>query len=216
VIGDLFNNIGERIFQMSEVEHAEKIVIELEEKRECPFSRTKLLSKQRQEVSYAAHTGDKTARARLNQINVEASTHSHEIESVEAALEEARARLNAAKGIEARAADKANALKLRTANAEFKELGDDADDALWDFVQAVNKILTKRNELEALGATAPTSEQVRVNVTNAIKAKIQELPSSWVRDFDFPLLAPNQKKDGQGNLCRLVRDDRATDCTAAR
>jgi hypothetical protein len=46
----------------TKVEKAEKIINDLEEQRECLHSRTKLLSKQREQISYAAHTGDKTAR----------------------------------------------------------------------------------------------------------------------------------------------------------
>jgi septal ring factor EnvC (AmiA/AmiB activator) len=95
----------------TEVEVAEKIINDLEEQREALFSRAKLLTKQREQVAYAAQV--KAAKARLKEIDVETLTTGTDIESVEAALLEARSRLNAAKVTEAKATDRERALQLR-------------------------------------------------------------------------------------------------------
>lgn len=86
---------------MNEIEQAEKIVNELEDKRECLHARTRTLTEQRKQLAYAANTGDKAARTKLNAINSEVAHHNHEIENVEFALTEARARLDKAKEAEA-------------------------------------------------------------------------------------------------------------------
>ena len=61
----------------------------------------------------------------------------------------------------------------------------------------MTSIKAMQTELAAMHAPrqrTPTSEQFRVNAIIAIKTMIQALPQSWVRDFDFPLLGPLQKK----------------------
>jgi chromosome segregation ATPase len=164
---------------MTEIEQAEKIVRELEEKQEALIARTKVLAKQRQECSYAAHTGDKAARTKLDKINVEASTHAGEIESVDAALREAAARLNAAHAETDRAADRAAAEQLRDKLKQFKELGEVLDDCFADFRSA------------AIGQAAPTHQQYRVLCEIALKTAVQQTPF-WSQDF--PAMAPNQRK----------------------
>jgi hypothetical protein len=176
---------------MTEIEQAEKIVRELEEKQEALIARTKVLAKQRQECSYAAHTGDKAARTKLDKINVEASTHAGEIESVDAALREAAARLNAAHAETDRAADRAAAEQLRDKLKQFKELGEVLDDCFADFRSAAIEQKKLLDEIHALGQAAPTHQQYRVLCEIALKTAVQQTPF-WSQDF--PAMAPNQRK----------------------
>src|SRR5277367_457118 len=118
----------------TEFEKANRDLNNLEEQREALFSRAKLLSKQRDQIAFAALTaGDKHAKARLAEINTEDIGLAANIASVEAALTVARANLNVAQQAEAIAAVKANALALRGKLAQFKELGAVLDDCFADF-----------------------------------------------------------------------------------
>jgi hypothetical protein len=177
------------------VAQAEKTVANLEDKRRALIQKATDLAVERQRVSFLAHTGDAKARQRLNAINTETSMQASEMESIEAAIIEANARLNVARTGEALAADKANALLLREKVAQFKEHGIELGNACQDVSMWVNEMLGMLDEIHALGQPFPTSEQFRVNATNALKTLVQSLPQSWVRDFEFPLLQPSQKKD---------------------
>src|SRR5882757_3496669 len=99
-----------------EIEKAEKDLNNIEEQREALFSRAKLLSKQREQVAFAAHTGDKQAKARLADINAEDIGLASNIASVEAALVVARANLKAAQQVEASAADIEKAKQIAALN----------------------------------------------------------------------------------------------------
>ena len=176
------------------IEKAERDLNNLEEQREALFSRAKLLSKQREAIAFAALTGDKQAKARLAEINAEDTSHSANIASVEAALTVARANLDAAQRNEAIAADRAAAEQARKLNDEFKEYGADADEALSDAISAILKMIALRDQMAALGITAPSGQQLRINSVVAVKSALQNLPQPWINDFEFARLAPSQKK----------------------
>jgi hypothetical protein len=168
---------------MNDVEQAEKVIRDLEEKHESLIGRTKVLCKQRQEVAYAAHTGDKTARARLNAINAEASTHGGEIESVVAALVEAKARLNTALAGEASVADRAQALLLKGAIAEYVEEANELDASLEDMAFHANAMNNALNRIHQLGGKIPTSEQNRVLGAHCFKSALMK--TAWKKELEF-------------------------------
>lgn len=66
--------------------------------------------------------------------------------------------------------------------------------ATWYAANGISEMIALLNEMHQLGQASPTSEQFRVNGTMAIKSMLQTLPQLWVRDFEFQMLAPNQKK----------------------
>jgi hypothetical protein len=176
---------------MNDIEKAEKIVRDLEETLESLLGRTKVLEVQRRQISYAAHTGDQKARTKLNQINAEAATHGGEIESVNAALAEAQARLAAVHRAEALAADKAAALQLRAKAARFKELGEVLDDCFADFKSAAIEMKTVLDDIHRLGCASPTHELFKANGDRAFKTAVMGTPF-WTQDF--PFLAPGERK----------------------
>jgi hypothetical protein len=182
------------MIELTAVELAEKTLRDLHETKDALTHRIKLLSDQKQKISFAAHTGDKGARAKLNAIIIEAGIHGGELESIEAALQEANQRLVAARAAEALAANRKQALALRDMNAKMTELAQQADDAAWDYISSLLAIKTLNEEMHKLGAERPSSEQVRVNLVIATKSMLQALPSNWVTEFGFSLLLPSQKK----------------------
>src|SRR6476619_6449914 len=100
-----------------EIEKAERDLNNLEEQREILFSRAKLLSKERDQIAFAALTaGDRKAKDRLREINLEDVGLSANVASVEAALTVARANLKAAQHGEAIAADHEKAKAIAALN----------------------------------------------------------------------------------------------------
>jgi hypothetical protein len=64
-------------------------------------------------VALAAHTGDKVARKRLDEINALVTTHASELASIDAALRAAGERVVTARAAAEREAAKANAAEIR-------------------------------------------------------------------------------------------------------
>jgi hypothetical protein len=174
------------------IEKAERDLNNLEEQRETLFSRAKLLSKERDQIAFAALTaGDKKAKDRLREISMEDISLSSNLASVEAALTVARQNLADAKAAEAQAADKANALALREKLKKFVELGLILDDCFTDFRTAAIEMKSVLDDIHNLGQVAPTAMQFKVNCDLAFKTAIQGTPF-WSQDF--PTLGHGQKK----------------------
>jgi hypothetical protein len=177
------------------IEKAERDLNNIEEQREALFSRAKLLSKQREAVAFAAHTGDKAAKARLADINLEDISLGSNIASVEAALIVARANLATAKAAEASAADREKVKQIAVLNAKLKEELDNADDAVADAIGSVLSARAVLMEMHTLGLSSPTDQLFRINSVAAIKSALQKLPQPWINDFEFSRLAPSQQKE---------------------
>jgi hypothetical protein len=173
----------------------EATIASLEDKRRQLVERRIVLDYERQQASYAAHTGDKAARAKLDKLKAEHATFGSEFASIESAIVEAKQRLDATKAAEAQAASKANALALREKLVKLKEVGQQIDDAIWDIGSSVNEMKTLLDEIHSLGAANPTHEQFRVSGSIALRTMMQTLPRMWVKEFDFDLLQPYQKKN---------------------
>jgi hypothetical protein len=184
-----------------EIDKATRDLNNILEQRESLFHRAKVLSKNREAVAFAAHTGDKAAKAKLADINLEDIRLGSDIASVEAALTVARQNLAIAQQGEAVALDKANALALRDKLAKFVELGMILDDCFVDFRTAalemaggvidgkrVNGVL---DDIHALGQSTPTAMQFKVNADLAFKTAVQGTPF-WSQEF--PALGHGQKK----------------------
>ena len=158
------------------IEKAERDLNNLEEQRNALFTRAKLLFKERDQISFAALTsGDKRAKDRLREINLEDVSLSANLASVEAARKVARANLAEAKAVEAQAANNAKALQIAALKTAFVDNGINAGDALADFVGSIMEMKQQRDEMEALGVKAPTSRQFQVNAIIAIKTVIQHV-----------------------------------------
>jgi hypothetical protein len=177
---------------MKEIEKAERDLASLEEQREAIFSRARLLSKERDQIAFAALTaGDKKAKDRLREINLEDVALSANVASVEAALTVARQNFSDAKAAEVQAADRANALALREKLKRFVELGLILDDCFADFRTAAIEMKSVLDDIHNLGQVAPTAMQFKVNCDLAFKTAIQGTPF-WSQDF--PTLGHGQKK----------------------
>jgi hypothetical protein len=178
------------------IEKAERDLDNLEEQRESLFSRAKLLSKERDQIAFAALTaGDKKAKERLKDINAEDTGLAANIASVDAALTVARANLVAAQQDAAGAADIEKANRIAEMNEKLKEALGNADDAFADAIASVLDARTLLQDMQSLGVSSPTDPMFRINAVAAIKTVLQLLPQPWINDFEFMRLAPSQKKE---------------------
>ena len=199
----------------NELEKAERDLNNLEEQKETLFSRAKTLSKERDRIAFAALTaGDKKAKDRLRDINLEDISLDANIASVEAALTVARQNLAIAQHGEAIAADKAKAQGIAELNEKLKGELDNAGDAFGDAIGSVLSALALFKEMRALGVASPNDQLLKINIVTCIKTVIQQLPDHWIRDFEFSRLAPLQKK--QFRDLATVWCDQITNQTAAR
>jgi hypothetical protein len=142
----------------TDVALAEQTIRDLAAKREASLGQATALGEERQRISYSAHAGgNAAARQRLNVINKDSTTAALELESIDAAIAEANARLAAAKCNEARQADRAKASALQEHVAALRKHGEQLDATLSAFVAAHNGFLGTLRGIHRLGIDYPTA-----------------------------------------------------------
>ena len=148
---------------MTEVEKYEATVRDLERKREACVKRGTELADERAAVALAAHTGDKTARKRLDEINAAIASHASELASFDAAIKAAGERLREAQAAEARKhAGKTAKQLLKMANAivQHAQSLDDANSVRVEASRAIADGLTEMRSLaQGLGVFVPSHDQ---------------------------------------------------------
>jgi hypothetical protein len=125
---------------------------------------------------------DATAKQKLDQINKESVSHSHELASVDAALTTARAKLEAAKRAEARAADRARAAELRAALAQFIQHAAGVDAALDVLVESTNGLERALVEMHRCGSAFPSDAQLQSLGGRVLLAGLSKTP--FRRNFE--------------------------------
>jgi hypothetical protein len=125
---------------------------------------------------------DDTAKQKLDQINKESVSHSHELASVDAALATARRKLEAAQQHEAKAADRAKAAELRKCLAKFIDAGKDCDSALELLVGASQDMRDALTQMNRLGCTHPSHAQL--DSLGAIALRTALTANAWSRYFE--------------------------------
>lgn len=114
----------------AELEKAEALVAGLEAKRAAAIKHGTDLSDERANVALSAHTGDKAARKRLDEINTALTTHASELASIDAALRAAASRVATARAAKAGEERRAALEQLQQRSKEFRELGPFLDKAV--------------------------------------------------------------------------------------
>jgi hypothetical protein len=104
---------------MDNVEHARKIVSDLQSKLAAASDRATALATERRRLAYAASTGDAKAHKELTKLTGESATAGIDVENAHIALHEARHRLASAEHAAALAEQRANAERL---SGQVKEL----------------------------------------------------------------------------------------------
>jgi hypothetical protein len=181
---------------MSNVEQAEGVAAELRAKRDALVAHGIELGEERAKISFAAHTGDKGARQRLDKLNAEIALHESELRSLDAAIGEAGARVERALQAAATAADREKAEEARKLVKEIGECFPFLDRHLAEAARALVAIHDGVAKLHAAGFASPSDNQLRLAVAAIIQTWAHRLPRSWhnqLRD-GLQFLAPHERK----------------------
>jgi hypothetical protein len=179
---------------MTDLTKAEKIVADLERKREACVARGTELADERGALAFAAHANnDAKAKARLEAIHDAISKHASELSSLDAALRSASERLERARQAEATKADRETAKALKAVCAEFLALAELADQQAAAFTATCNALERAGSALSQAGL--PPSPMQRVAfLSRAIWTALMDLPQAWRRGDDFRVLGSNEKR----------------------
>ena len=170
---------------MSKVEEAEKTLAALEDKRCALVQGATELADERQRISFAAHaSADKKARQRLDEINSAVATGASEMASIEAAIKEASARLDAARHEAAVAEDRERAVKARALVKKLTECGQELDNALTDAAAWAVDMQATLRAMHSLGFANPSDAQLKVAGEFALKSAMMRM-GAWDRSWEF-------------------------------
>ena len=178
------------------------------------------LGDERANIALSAHTGDKDARKKLDQLNIQISTHQSEVESLRIAVTMQEKAVAAAKAEEQRAEDREAALKLRNQYKRFVKLADVADEHLRSFVAAAGEIKKTVDAIHAIQTgAAPSGQQLLVFGEMAVRAAVMQ--TMWSRSVEFlapnsATISPNWRGGGQSRRSKPSTSSLATRRNAQR
>lgn len=177
--------------QMTKIEEAEKTLATLEDRRTALVQKAADLADERQRISFAAHAGgDAKARKRLDEINGVMASHSSEVESVQAAIDEASRRLDAAHRDAALEADRVAAHQLNKELETFEQTAKSLDVHLEKVVIYATILEQTLIAMNSLGAPAPSRAQLDALGTRALLTALQKTPFSRA----FSPIPPNERR----------------------
>src|SRR5262249_25318878 len=127
-------------------------------------------------VSYAAHTGDQKAEAKLETLRDRAIRRDLEAQNLDSAIAEAKRRVAAAQADEAAAEQKQNAAQARVVVERIDELYASADVHFKQAMDALEAAEARIEEVHRLGFPYPTAVQLRANIIFALETFLVRLP----------------------------------------
>jgi chromosome segregation ATPase len=173
------------------VEQAEKVVRDLEAKRQRLAEAQVRREEERRVIAYDAHAdGNTKARARLDKLNAEAATHLNELASVEDAIQTAQAKLAAAQRDEAAAADREAAVELREEVQKFVALGQNLDQLFELLAVRGAELKETLTRIHSLGSQFPTYSQLEVLGSLSLRTAIMR--TAWARCVE--MVPPTQRR----------------------
>jgi hypothetical protein len=181
---------------MSDVAKAEHVLSGLRQKRDAVVAHGVELGDERGKISFAAHTGDKAARQKLDKLNAESALHDSELRSLDAAIAEAAARVQQARQAEAQAADRQKAAEAEKLSRELEAAFAYVDKHLAEAAKGLLAIEMGFKQLHAAGFSSPTDAMIRLNICAVIQSWAHRLPRSWhdqLRD-GLEFLAPGRRQ----------------------
>jgi hypothetical protein len=181
----------------SDVEQAEHVLNNLQQKREVLVARGHSLGEERGKISFAAHAGgDAKARKQLDELNRELALHDAELRSLDCAIAEAAARVKTAQAAEARAADGQRAEELSKHVDELSQIPAYIEKHLTAALKGLIAFERGVAELHQLGVAFPTDIQLRLGMVAVLGTWLQQLPKLWWNEIAAGLRfrAPNERK----------------------
>jgi hypothetical protein len=147
--------------QTPTVANAEALLARFERERAELTAQHEERTALRRDVSFAAHSGDPEAIKQLDALHDEAARHQSRLASLDDAVAEARRRLDQAREIEARAADRTRAVELRAALKRFVEHGAGVDAGLEVLIESCNGMAQALIDMHRCGSTFPSDAQLQ-------------------------------------------------------
>jgi hypothetical protein len=140
--------------------------------------------------------GGRQARKRLDELNLESAAATGELEALDAAITEAKRRLQLAQQDEQSARDKEAAFQVREHAAKASEFARLADTHFSNAIDAVCGLFQEAREMHRCGEQHPSELQLASNVSLAMKTAFMNLPPPVARTFEF--LGPDRRKTFRG------------------
>jgi hypothetical protein len=169
------------------LEGPKAILLQLEEKLSLARARQAEISGERNSIALAAHMGSASDRARLDGLNHDGAILAGEIEGLEAAILQAKARIAEAEANAAAEVDRGKRREVVRLADEIRGHGERID-ALWRLsIEEFDHMQAKLQEIVQLGVGRPTQQQVRVTCQRALVAAFIGSP------LQFQILAPNER-----------------------
>jgi hypothetical protein len=177
------------------VQNAEALLQRFEIERDELIAQHEERAGLRREVSFAAHSGgDPEAARMLDAMHDEAARHQSKLESIDAAISEAKHRVAIAKQHEARAFDREKAKRLRECLVAFNAAAETIDNSLELIVTAGDNMRTIVTEANRLGLSHPSHAQLDSLGGLALRSSLMMTP--WSRHFER--VGPMEKKTFSG------------------
>jgi len=164
------------------VEDAETAIRNLTAKRDALVARGTELATNRASVAYKALSeDDAVAKRKLEEINKESVSHSHELASVDAALVTARSRLETAKLFEARAAQAEHAQAIRDEWAQVEKDLADLDAGFSFAVGAAKRFYERCERMKLHGLKVPPQQTLMM--ANVVVSALMAMPPPLWREL---------------------------------
>jgi hypothetical protein len=173
------------------VAECERVIAELERKRQAIAERQAELNATRDRLAYSAHAGlDAAAGRELAVSRTQVLDAEQQLIEIDAALATARQRLQQAQLAHARAEDREQAKALRLALRQFVEAGMAVDRALGALAHNGHALTEALRKVHALGCQFPTQQQLDSLGHICLRSAIMQTP--WARSVET--VPPGQRR----------------------
>jgi hypothetical protein len=168
-------------------EDAKTILPQLEAKLSAAKARQAEITRERNSIALAAHMGSANDRARLDGLNHDGAILAGEIEGLDAAILQAKARIAEAEANAAAEVDRCKRREVVQLADEIRRHGERID-ALWrQSIAEYAELQTKLTEIVQLGVGRPSLQQIRVACQRALISAFIGSP------LQFQIIAPTER-----------------------
>ena len=168
-------------------EDAKTILPQLEAKLSAANARQAEITRERNSIALAAHMGSANDRARLDKLNHDGAILAGEIEGLDAAILQAKARIAEAEANAAAEVDRGKRREVVGLADDIRGHGERID-ALWrQSIAEYAELQTKLTEIVQLGVGRPSLQQIRVACQRALISAFIGSP------LQFQIIAPTER-----------------------
>ena len=168
-------------------EDAKTILPQLEAKLSAAKARQAEITRERNSIALAAHMGSANDRARLDKLNHDGAILAGEIEGLDAAILQAKARIAEAEANAAAEVDRGKRREVVGLADDIRGHGERID-ALWrQSIAEYAELQTKLTEIVELGVGRPSLQQIRVACQRALISAFIGSP------LQFQIIAPTER-----------------------